>query len=873
MRTIFDEASEIEDSARCEAYVREACGGDSDLESEVRSLLASNAEAGSFLEEPAVERAGRLTPWPDTAPVRSRIGSYEILRELAHGGMGVVYLAERTDSGFRQTVALKLVRRGMDTDFILRRFEGERQILAALDHPNIARLLDGGSTREGQPYFVMEYIPGRHVLEDCDARSLTTRQRLVIFQQICSAVSYAHRNLVVHRDLKPANILVTPGCVPKLLDFGLARVLQADISDRLAEQTDTALRFLTPEYASPEQVRGERITTASDIYSLGVVLYELLTGHRPYRLTGRRPDEVARIVCEAEPEKPSVAIARTEEVLRGGKDPVTLTPQSVAATRDGDFAKLRRSLRGDLDIIVLMALRKEPDRRYASAEQFSEDIRRFLEGRPILARKDTVGYRFGKFVSRHKAAVAAAVLATSLLGGASVVAIEQARAAHRERLEAQKHFNEVRTLANSFLLEIHDAIKDLPGSTQARQLVVRRALEYLERLAQVKSSDPELRRELAGAFERVARVQGGMFESHMGDTTGALRSLRAALRIREELNGTDPRNEADRVALTETLLQVSQVHMVSGDSIGATAAAGRALALAEAILSSREADKEAVARLARARRYLGASLARRDPKRAMEELRAAETAFETLARQDASNLRFLREVAITNQQIVYALAGGRDREAASESYRRAVGISEDLISREPGNLALRRELAYSHLSMGTFLEWAGDLRASRTCYTKAVPLFEALVEADPHNAEARLALAEAYNSLGYAQVRAGGARTALENLRRSQRLLDPIVRTDPANARAHISQARLYESFATATSALASAARGPEREQWLRETRAWYARSRAAYEALDRRDLTDARVASELSAVTLKLAETERRLKVGGGEAPASDPH
>ncbi|HYX20247.1 MAG TPA: serine/threonine-protein kinase, partial [Thermoanaerobaculia bacterium] len=343
---------------------------DAELAGEVARLLDAHAAAGEFLERPAVDQI-RLSPAPAEAP--ERIGSWEIERELGHGGMGTVYLAARSGDGFRQTVALKVVRRGMDTDFVLQRFRGERRILAELDHPGIARLLDGGSTEGGAPFFVMEYIDGRHLLEEARARDLSLRERLRLFLPVCDAVAYAHRHLVVHRDIKPSNVLVTADGVPKLLDFGLAKLLRPD-GEGADGRTETALRLLTPDYASPEQVRGESVTTATDIYSLGVVLYELLTGQRPYRVTGRTPEAIARAVCEEEPARPSAASA---------------------------------ALRGDLDNVVLMALRKEPDRRYASVEQFAEDIRRHLDGRPVSARKDTLRYRAGKFVTRHKASVAA----------------------------------------------------------------------------------------------------------------------------------------------------------------------------------------------------------------------------------------------------------------------------------------------------------------------------------------------------------------------------------------------------------------------------------------------------------------------------------
>src|ERR1044071_1467079 len=280
----------------------------------------------------------------------SNIGPYRIIRRIGQGGMGAVYLAARDDDQFKKQVAIKLIRRGMDSDFVLRRFRNERQILASLDHPNIARLLDGGTTEDGRPYFVMEYIEGKPITEYADKHSLATVERLKLFVQVCSAIHYAHQNLVIHRDIKPSNILVTADGTPKLLDFGIAKLLNPELAAQTIEATAVAVRLMTPEYASPEQVKGEAITTSSDVYSLGVLLYELLTGHRPYRITNRTPLEVARVVCEEEPQRPSTAVGRIETYpLADGTGTIQLTPESTSRTREGNPERLRRRLAGDLD--------------------------------------------------------------------------------------------------------------------------------------------------------------------------------------------------------------------------------------------------------------------------------------------------------------------------------------------------------------------------------------------------------------------------------------------------------------------------------------------------------------------------------------------
>src|SRR5262249_37724962 len=364
------------------AFLSEACGDDLSLRKQIEYLIKCHEQAGAFIETPAEIHDSLLpdchpvTLQPD-AMVGRQIGVYRLVREIGRGGMGAVYLAVRADDQYQKRVALKLIRRGMDTKDILRRFRHERQILASLNHPYIAQLLDGGTTEDGLPYFAMEYVEGQPITNYCDTHKLTIAERLKLFRQVCEAVQYAHQNLVVHRDLKPSNILITADGAPKLLDFGIAKLLNPELSAQTIEPTVTALRLMTPEYASPEQVRGEPVTTASDVYSLGVVLYELLTAHRPYRLKSRSPHEIFRTVCEIEPERPSAVINRVETTTSDdGATLVSLTPEIVSRAREEQPEKLRRRLQGDLDNIVLMAMRKEPQRRYAMVNQLSEDIRR-----------------------------------------------------------------------------------------------------------------------------------------------------------------------------------------------------------------------------------------------------------------------------------------------------------------------------------------------------------------------------------------------------------------------------------------------------------------------------------------------------------------
>ena len=383
---VFEAALERRPSDRA-AYLDSACEGDESLRNQVDTLLLALDRSSQLPTTPGYGVALSDTFVEETVAsvIGKRMGAYRIERELGRGGMGSVYLAVRADDEFKKRVAIKLIKRGMDTDFIIRRFRNERQILANLDHPNIARLLDGGTTDDGLPYFVMEYVQGKPLFEYCEERKLTIVERLKLFREICSVVHYAHENQVIHRDLKPGNILVTGSGTPKLLDFGIAKLLNPDLSSHALDPTTAAMRLMTPEYASPEQVRGESITAVSDVYSLGVLLYELLTDHRPYRIKSHLPQELARIVCEVEPDLPSVAVNVIEVITIEGRDPIEITPQTVSASRNTTPEQLRRELSGSIDNIVLKAMRKEIDKRYSSVAELSEDIGRYLEGHPVSA--------------------------------------------------------------------------------------------------------------------------------------------------------------------------------------------------------------------------------------------------------------------------------------------------------------------------------------------------------------------------------------------------------------------------------------------------------------------------------------------------------
>ncbi len=747
------------------------------IREEVESLIRSYEEAETLLDEPVVPNL-HLVPLPENEWVGQRVGPYFLLAEIGRGGMGTVYRAIRADDEFQKQVAVKLVKPGMDSEAILQRFRHERQILASLDHPYIARLLDGGTTKDGVPYFVMEYIEGLNLLEYADANRLNTTERLRLFRKVCSAVEYAHRNLVVHRDLKPGNILVTSEGDPKLLDFGIAKLLVSDLLANGSDPTVSEIRAMTPDYASPEQIRGERITTASDIYQLGLILYELLTGHKPYRVKGMSPPEALRVICEDEPARPSTVINRVEVITQAGQD-IKLTPEVVSRTREGDVNRLRRRLSGDLDNIVLMTLRKEPERRYLSVEQLGRDIDRHLAGRTVTARKDTVLYRTRKFVRRNRGIVlAGSLLGVTLAAGVASTAWQSWR--------AQRRFNEVRQLANAFLFEVDGAIAALPGSTPARERIVHLGLEYLDRLASEAGGDRGLQRELAAAYQKVGDILGGSFNANLGRSAEALASYKKALAIRQSLVAGDPASRELRDELASSLATVGDMQLAMGDIDDAIASLRQALAIREQLVSEDPSDPKALKELASTYSQLVRPLIGKADWPQIAELRRREVdIYDRLKSANPADESARLGWAAANSNLGWALShlpgpGGLDR------YEESIAIQEAHLSQNPTDAQTRFELARSYAQLSTILERRGHIDQALTYAQKSLTERQTLANSDPEDVRVRNFLSDSQRAVGRLLLAMGRIDEAISIISRSVAISERVAAIDADDVFAQI---------------------------------------------------------------------------------------
>ncbi|MFN7931793.1 MAG: serine/threonine-protein kinase [Bryobacteraceae bacterium] len=708
---IFHEASELPGPER-PAFLDRACHGDFLLRAEVESLLEADGHGQAIFGE-AINRVTETIP-DDGSMEGKAVGTYTIDREVGRGGMGAVYLAHR-QGDFSKRVAIKIVKRGMDTDQIIQRFRQERQILANLEHPNIARLLDGGATDDGRPYLVMEYVEGHPITRYCADAQLSTQQKLALFLQVCDGVLCAHRNLAIHRDLKPGNILVNSEGVVKLLDFGIAKLLDPSAAADTAPRTIVGTPMLTPEYASPEQVRGLAAAVSTDVYSLGAVLYELLSGRTPHRFESLSAAEIERVICEG-----------------------SVPPMGIGAR--------------ELESIAAMALRKEPERRYASVEQFAGDIRRYLDGRPVLAFPDSFGYRATRWIKRNRtAAIAAGIAIVGLLGGLGV-ALYQAQVARAHAARAERRFGEVRKLANAILFEHYDLIRELPGTTKAKESMAKVSQEYLNSLAG-EADDPLLILELANAYRRLAEVQGAPGAPNLGQTPQAIANFRKAIELFDRLPAAQWNQPKVLDPAISALWRLSRILQNEGKYDEATQLAARQTSLAQRLYELQPNEGNSAFQYLTAQRALSTlALRRGDIPAAVREAERAVALAERIVSPDATP-QLLGAKAASYQVLAEAVWKQGDLLRSRELYEKYVTLFAALAAQRPEEQYFTHSLYYGHFKLGKLhsefhrMNLADSAKAEKHC-REYLGWAQRMLQADPADALAR-------ESVGFGKVCTG----------------------------------------------------------------------------------------------------------------------
>jgi tetratricopeptide (TPR) repeat protein len=748
VKDVFDHALELP-RGELTRYLDDACGTDADLRQEVLSLIAALNEAGAFMEEAVVNLSN-----PRTSAGR-QIGPYHLESLLGQGGMGEVYLSTREVDGYQMPVALKLIRHSAVTPGSVRRFRMERQILARLHHPGITRLLDGGITDDGLPYLVTEYVEGTPLDKSPAAKHMSLEERLTAFLAICDAVSYAHRQLVVHGDLKPGNILINPPDTIKLLDFGISRLLQTSDDTTEAKPGGTTQPAMTPAWASPEQLRGEPAGIASDVYSLGRILYYLLTWQQAMPMEHLSPMQYYDLLRQETPLRPS--------------------------HRTGD-----RRLEGDLDNIALKAAEFEAFERYPSVEAFADDVRAHLESRPIAARAHTWTYRTQKFMRRNRPVViATAAVLLALVAGLGMT-LWQARIARLNYERAERRFQDVRRLANTFIFEMDDAIARLPGSTAVRGTMVRNSLQYLDSLAQESTGDPTLQEDLANAYEKVGDVQGRPGALNLGGTAASLQSYRKAEGIRRALLAAakkEDERERREEALANTLMRISSILRATGDGQQAFDADRTALEMRRRLLERKPGDTVRQRNVASSLTATSASLSILGAFQGVLELRREGLhIYEELAHRNPSSEEDQQGLALAHTRMASILMHEKDMKGAVKHYRESLRLQAALRGSRGAQAQYRMSLGLAHSNLGNALRVAGDPKEALASFARAVEEYEPLVNADANEVRARTLLAtvrlreaKAWNDLGDSKRAARLLRGVLEE----RRLL---AERNPANA-------------------------------------------------------------------------------------------
>ncbi len=780
LKEIFLELSELPPQRRAE-LLEERCGGDAQLRQRVQSLLDAHDLGEGQAEGPTVQVAT-----DKGADEPHQIGPYRILQQIGEGGFAKVYLAEQERPVGRR-VALKILKPGMDSGQVVARFDAERQALAVMSHPNVAKVFDAGVTESGRPYFVMEHVPGESITAFCDRHQYTTRQRLELFCQACAAVQHSHQKALIHRDLKPSNILVMmQDDVPlvKVIDFGVAKALIQPLTERTLF-TGSGQLIGTPEYMPPEQAElGARdVDTRGDIYSLGVVLYELLSGALPFdAMTFRSAgyDEIQRIIREVEPPRPSTRLSS----LAGRAD--------VARKRQTQLAALQKELRGELEWIPLKAMRKERDRRYASASQLTEDIRNYLEQRPLIAGPESKVYRLRKFARRNRGPlVAAGALLVALLLGVVTTSIMYLRSENqrketlRQKEIAQARFDDVRKLANTFLFDVHEKIAKLPGSTSARATLVQTALDYLQKLSTQAGDDVGLLKEVMAAYSRVGDIQGAPSSANLGDTKAALESYRKALGIAEALAAatpTDPGAQRNLAAIHE---KIGEVLAASGASVAAMESYRTSLGIRQKLADADPASAGARRDLMHSLDSIGDALvACGDTHGALGSKRKSLAIAQQLADADPGDASAQRGLMVSHTGIADLLAAGGDTKGALESFRNVLIVAQKLADADPDDAGLQRTLSVSHNRMGDMLAAGGDAGAALESYRTSQRIRQKLADADPADARAQRDLLVSHGRIGGVLMVSGDASAALQSFREALAIGQKLVDADSTSATA-----------------------------------------------------------------------------------------
>lgn len=757
---LFDAASQMPAGARHD-WLETACG-DATLRHEVRAMLDSYDVDPDYLEQPFTAAEALDEAVRDPLNGR-RLGPWRLVRKVGQGGMGIVYEARRDDEAFDGRAAVKLLP-AWSAGALSERFRFERRVLAGLDHPGIARLIDAGSGDDGLPYCVMEFVDGAPIDAWCRERALPLAERVALFLRVCDAVAYAHRHLVVHRDLKPANILVTADGQPKLLDFGIATLL-AEEGGAAIGMTRTGHSSFTPEFASPEQVRGDRVTTSSDVYSLGVLLYVLLTDRRPYDLAGLSPLDAMRAICDVEPARPS-----------------TVAGPAVAG-----------ALTGDLDNIVARALRKAPAERYATVDAFADDLRAWRDGRPVSAVPASVAYLARRFVRRHRLTVAAAAVVILAVTGGGAVAVWQARIARAEKASADARFNDVRALANAVVGPLYDAIAAVPGSTAARQLLVTEALAYLDRLAALSTNDLDLKAELAEAYQKIGDVQGNHLDANLGDVQAARASYAKGLALRQAVFAARP-DDASRRELARAELLLGDVALGENHLDDAVTRYGRVLDLIAPAMAA-DPDEATVLMAARAQGRSGVALgwegrtadagAAFDRALALLEARAA--------RADASpEVHQSLAATLSNSGDIYYYAEQYD--LALSRFERALDMARRPLAGTPESTA-RRRLSQALIRTAAAAKEVGRLQDALTLETEAIALLDAATALDPKDVTVRFDLATTRQNLAITHMRRGELAPARRAATAALALFKATMAASPGSRQFHFDFAATWTTL------------------------------------------------------------------------------